>query len=74
MLRFGADDVRGICIGEITPVQGRLLYGGREQCAPIWGTTCDDVTQKLKQKRLELKDKFKGICYDTGEQWEIETR
>lgn len=74
MNRFGIDDVRGEVIGEITPVQGRLIYGGREQCSPVWGKSDREVMAVLTARMEELKIKHAGVCYNTGEKWEIHCR
>ena len=69
--RFGIDDVNGCVIGEITPVRGSLTYGGREQCQAVFGKTERQVKDMLVAKMEELKKKYSGVCYDTGEKWEI---
>ncbi len=71
MIRWGLENVRGTVIGEVTPFSGELLYGGRPQGQKVDAATPGEVKETLKSRMQALKEKYQGICYDTGEQWEM---
>ena len=69
--RWGYDEVRGQVIGDITPIWGTLTYGGRPQGQPVSGRSEEEVKAVLVARMKELKEKYAGVCYDTGEKWEV---
>ncbi len=71
MIRGKTEVADGIVIGEVMPFSGTLLYGGRPQGGTVHAGTTGEVMDALKSRMDELKEEFRGICYDTGEQWTI---
>ncbi len=69
--RWGSDDVAGEVIGEVTPFSGDLFYGGRLQGQRVHGATTAEVETKLRERMDRLKREYAGVCYNTGEKWEL---
>lgn len=72
MIRWGFDEPdTAAVVGEVTPYSAQLFYGGRPQGQKISGKSISALHQQLLHRRKQLLAENAGICYDTGEVWEI---
>ena len=71
MTRWGFDEPDAVVIGEVTPYSAQLFYGGRPQGQKISGQSEAEIRRTLLHRRENLLREYAGICYDTGETWEI---